>query len=123
MLHEPVGRLRFGLDVATAAVRRGRQRYDELALPFAVRTLGRNRAQTMPTRFAGVPVPATLSTWDDLSWTHVQLDEAGYLDVDATAPAAASGPAYWGGARTSATVARSMWQRPVAIVVPAARLL
>jgi len=124
-LYEPVGRLRFGLDVGTVAVRRSRLHYAELTLPFAVNTLGRTRESTLPTRFVEVPPPppTEIPSWDDLSWSHVRLTAAGYLNVATTQVEVEGQPDYWGPARTSATIARSMWQRPVAVVIPIGRLL
>ncbi|MGR0221541.1 hypothetical protein [Agromyces sp. ZXT2-6] len=125
VLFEPVGRLRFGLDIATVRVRRERQQYRAMALPFALATLGRVLDDTIPTEFAQVdpPEPTEIPSWDDLSWSHVNLTAAGYLDVASTALAVQNGPDYWGPGRTSATIARSMWQRPVAVVIPVRRLL
>ncbi|MGD9990490.1 hypothetical protein [Pseudonocardia sp.] len=125
VLHEPVGRLRFGFDVATASVRRGRQPYGEMPLPFALRSMGRTREAALPTKFVRVPIPpiTAIPTWDDLSWSHATLGPGGYVDVTATRPRVTSGPDWWGPGATSATIARSLWQRPVAVVVPARRLL
>ena len=125
VLFEPVGRLRFGLDVGTTRVRRERQRYGTMPLPFAMGTLGRNQADTLPTQVVEVPPPppTAIPRWDDLSWTHVSLTAAGYLNVATTAVTVQNGPDYWGPGRTSATIARSMWQKPVAVAIPVGRLL
>jgi hypothetical protein len=125
VLYEPVGRLRFGLDVATTRIRRERQQHRTMALPFALHTLDRVLSDTVPTEFVEVPPPppTEIPGWDDLSWTHVRLTAAGYLNVATTAVTVHSGPDYWGPGRTSATIARSMWQKPVAVVVPVRRLL
>ena len=125
LLFEPVGRLRFGLDVATVRVRRERQQYRAMALPFALTTLGRVLDDTIPLEFVEVPPPppTQIPGWDDLSWSHVNLTDAGYLNVASTAVSVADGPDYWGPGRTSATIARSLWQKPVAVVLPVRRLL
>jgi hypothetical protein len=125
VMYEPVGRLRFGLDVGTVSVRRARLHYAELALPFAVHTLGRTTESHLPTRFVEVqpPPPTEIPRWDDLSWSHVRLGQSGYLNVSTTQVTVEDGPDYWGPGRTSATIARSMWQKPVAVVIPIGRLL
>jgi hypothetical protein len=125
VLYEPVGRLRFGLDVATVAVRRGRRLLDQLALPFALSSLGRTGADFLPPRFEPVPPPppTAIPEWDDFSWSHVERTTAGYVNASTTQVTVADGPDYWGSDRTSATIARSMWQKPVAVVIPVGRLL
>jgi hypothetical protein len=125
LLYEPVGRLRFGLDVATVQIRRTRRAYAQLALPFALLTLDRSAAEMLPGQFVEVPPPppTAIPSWDDLSWSHVNLTTSGYIDVVRTSVAVEDGPDYWGAGRTSATIARAMWQKPVAVVIPVARLL
>jgi hypothetical protein len=63
------------------------------------------------------------ATWDDLSWVHMTLDGRGYINVDLTSPGVAESPNYWSASRDSASIARSFWQKPIAAVVPAARIL
>jgi hypothetical protein len=53
----------------------------------------------------------------------VRLTVAGYLNVVSTSVTVQDGPDYWGPDRTSATIARSMWQKPVAVVIPVRRLI
>jgi hypothetical protein len=124
VLAEPVGQMRFGLDVATAKVRSGR-RQPPVRSRFALRALGREEVPRPRTALSYIPPPppTQIPSWDELSWEHVHLDDAGYLDVDATDLAVLNGPDLWGVARTSATIARSAWQRPIAVVVPAERLV
>ncbi|MDH3294696.1 MAG: hypothetical protein OER95_10310 [Acidimicrobiia bacterium] len=126
VLYEPMGRLRFGLDIATASVRRKRFSLASASLTFPVQALQRSDVFAMPpVQFVAPPTapPATPAKWDDLSWSHVVTDSAGYLDVDTTSVSVTTGPDYWSTDRTSASIARSMWQKPVAAVLPARRVL
>jgi hypothetical protein len=125
VLYEVPGRVRFGLDVATAAVRRDRFAFRKAALAFPLTTLGRDAAQVLlPAHLnTGNEPPAVASTWDELSWAHMQLDAAGYIDVDLTSLAVAEAPNYWSPNRDAASIARSFWQKPIAAIVPATRVL
>jgi hypothetical protein len=126
VLHEPLGRLRFGVDVATAETRRTRFRADTASMPFPLAGSKDRGLEVMPGRRFTAPAPpvaAGLSTWDDLSASHLTWTEADYLHVDATAVSVTTGPDLWGPNRTSASIARSIWQRPVAAVLPARRVL
>jgi hypothetical protein len=125
VLFEMPGRVRFGLDIATAAVRRSRFAYATAALRFPVTSLGRSAATlALPAHLkTGNPPPVQAATWDDLSWTHMVIDGAGYIDIDASSPSVAESPNYWSSSRDSASIARSFWQKPIAAVVPAARIL
>jgi hypothetical protein len=125
VLFEAPGRVRFGLDVATAAVRRDRFDFKTAALPFPLRTLGRDATKPLlPMHLkTGNPPPGQPLRWDELSWAHMKLDAAGYIDVRASAPGVTEAPHYWSGNRDAASIARSMWQKPIAVVVPAARML
>jgi hypothetical protein len=51
------------------------------------------------------------------------LNEAGYVDFAQTNPGVSEPPALWSAARTSASVARSFMQKPVAAVISATRVL
>lgn len=126
VLYEPMGRLRFGLDIATASVRRKRFSLASASLEFPVQSLQRSEISAMPpVQFVAPPTPppTTPKRWDDLSWSHVATDTAGYLDVDATSVSVTTGPDHWSTERTSASIARSMWQKPVAAVLPARKVL
>jgi len=125
VLFEAPGKVRFGLDIATAAVRRSRFAFTTAALRFPVASLGRSApALALPGHLkTGNPPPAQAASWDDLSWSHMTLDGAGYINVAVTSPGVAETPNYWSTSRDSATIARSFWQKPIAAVVPAARIL
>jgi hypothetical protein len=94
-IYEPADALRFGLDIATAAVRRARFPFGSAALPFSLRAVGRVPGAT--------PVPAHLrsgqassggaTTWNDLSWADMILTGADYIDFARTQPAVAVIPA------------------------------
>lgn len=124
VLYEPPGRLRFGLDVATQAVRAGRRDLAAVRRPFPVEALAAGRGFPTELRPAAPPSPATpaFGTWNDLSWSHVRLSGSGHLDFMAT-PRPASGPDHWGAAKTAASVAMGLWQRPIAAVLPLQRVL
>jgi delta-aminolevulinic acid dehydratase/porphobilinogen synthase len=53
----------------------------------------------------------------------MQLDAAGYIDVEVTSLAVAEAPIYWSPNRDAASIARSFWQKPIAAIVPATRVL
>lgn len=125
VLFEAPGRVRFGLDIATAAVRRDRFAHRTAALRFPVTTLGRDATKmSLPGHLkTGNPPPAGPQHWDELSWSHMHLDAAEYIDVANTDPGVAEAPNYWSTARDSASIARSFWQKPIAAIVPAGRVL
>lgn len=125
VLFEAPGRVRFGLDIATAAVRRARFAHTTALLRFPVTALGRSAAKTaLPAHLkTGNPPPVVPLKWDELSWSHMQLDAAGYIDVASSAPGVTETPNYWSSSRDSASIARSFWQKPVAAIVPSARVL
>ena len=123
VIYEPVGRLRFGLDVGTAAVRQARR--DALALSHAFPIVALQRPFTpLPPRIVPplVPIPGQPARWDDLSWSHMQLDGAGYIDFSKTIVIQGQ-PDYWGAGKTAASLARSFWQKPIAAVLPLARVV
>lgn len=122
VLYEPVGRLRFGLDVATVATRSARRNTSREALHFPVRALGRDERVVLLHSRTPAPVSSAPATWDDLSWSHLRLSDANYVDFSLQL-AIAGQPDYWGAAKTSASLARSFWQKPVAGVLPLARVL
>ena len=125
VLYEVPGRVRFGLDIATAAVRRDRFAFRTAALAFPLASLGRDPAMVLlPEHLqTGNAPPAHASTWDELSWAHMQLDGAGYIDVDLTSLSVTEAPNYWSASRDAASIARSFWQKPIAAVLPATRVL
>jgi hypothetical protein len=125
-IYEPAGAFRFGLDIATAAVRRARFGYRSAALPFALRAMGRTVGENPVPRHLQVFAPPILTgptKWNDLSWKDMVLNEAGYVDFAQTNPGVSEPPALWSAARTSASVARSFMQKPVAAVISATRVL
>ena len=124
VIYEPVGQLRFGLDVGTAQVRLERQAYSTLPLPFPVAALGRDYSHVKARPSAPVVPPSTQpDKWSDLSWSHVQpISGANYLKFNKNINI--SGEAdLWGGSKTSATIARALWQKPIAAVLPLKRIL
>ncbi|HEX6197681.1 MAG TPA: hypothetical protein VFZ37_17325 [Jiangellaceae bacterium] len=128
VLYEPANRFRFGLDIATYGARTSRRDLGRAPMPFPLATLvASHRAVRIRSvrDFWNVP-PAPVGPVprdpDDLSWEHVTLDAAGYIDVD-QAISFADGSDLLGPARTSASIARATLQRPVAAVVPARRMV
>lgn len=125
VLYEPPGRLRFGLDIGTQAARTERRDLSAVRRPFPVAALATGRGFATELRDLRVPLaPATppFGTWNDFSWSHVRTGASGHLDFSAT-PRPASGPDHWGTAKTAASVALGLWQRPIAAVLPLQRVL
>jgi hypothetical protein len=60
--------------------------------------------------------------WDELSWAHLVPLATGYIDVsqDKSVPLS---PNHLGASKTSASMARAFWQKPVAGVLPLKRVL
>jgi len=124
-IYEPAGALRFGLDIATAGVRRARFPFATAALPFSLNAVGRViGANPVPAHLRlGQAVTGSAATWNDLSWADMVLSGSAYVDFSATNPVVTEPPALWSASRTSASVARSFLQKPVAAVISAARVL
>lgn len=122
VIYEPMGRLRFGLDVATAQVRRNRIPITMQAQPFpmAHRDVA-TRVAPPRVQMQAAPQLGQLQSWDDLSWSHMQLT-GGYINV-ARNISVKNGDALWGQGKTSASLARSFWQKPIAAVMPFSRVL
>jgi hypothetical protein len=122
VIYEPAGRLRFGLDVATVATRQKRRNTTLESQRFPVRALGRDERAVLMHSRSPQPVPINADSWDDLSWLHMSLSTAGYIDFSRVISIAGQ-PDYWGVSKTSASLARSFWQRPIAAVLPMKRVL
>jgi hypothetical protein len=125
VLYEVPGRVRFGLDIATAAVRRDRFGFRTAPLAFPLATLGRDATKPLlPAHLrTGNPPPFQPLAWDELSWAHMRLDGAGYIDMVLSFPGVTEAPDYWSVNRDGASIARSFWQKPIAAVLPATRVL
>lgn len=103
-IYEPPARLRFGLDVGNTGIRAARP-----LVPDAVLAL---------------PSAPALERWDDLSWAHMRIGDAGYVDFAKTLPLPAQETEdHWGPGKQSAGLARSFWQKPLAALLPLARVL
>jgi hypothetical protein len=124
-IYEPAGRVRFGLEVGSAQVRKDRFLTRAAALQFPLAALGRDEmASRLPAHFTGGgKASASITKWDELSWSHMRLDAAGFIDFEATGPSVTETPNHWSGSRDSATVARSFWQKPVAAILAAKRVV
>jgi hypothetical protein len=129
VIYEPTGRYRFGLDVATHAVRGARREARAIAgepfplLTFKDRQQHRVRPSESPQSGGGATAPAVPPSWNDLSWSHVQLDAASYVDPTQEIHPAAGDAGQWGAQAHAATLASVTFQKPVRIVVPARRML
>lgn len=123
VIYEPPGRMRFGLDIGERQVRLDR-RDDSLIrhrFPVSGQALSHPASRILKTGPVMAP-PAQPQSWSDLSWSHVRQTGAGYLDfTDTVRPI--TGPDHWSAAKTSASVAISLWQKPVAAVLPLKRVL
>src|SRR5262249_37587361 len=124
-IYEPAGALRFGLDIPTAGVRRARFPFATAALPFSLKAVGRTPGHSpVPVHLkSGQPAHAGADKWNDLSWADMTLTDAGYIDFVRTQPAVSEPPPLWSASRTSAALARSFLQKPVAAVISAAKVL
>jgi hypothetical protein len=83
--------------------------------------LGRTERRVRLRRDPPVPVSSSPAKWDDLSWWHVSRTAAGYVDFTSrfTVPGETD---LWGVDKTSASVARSFWQKPLMVVLPLRRI-
>ncbi|MEM7176693.1 MAG: hypothetical protein AAF503_03220 [Pseudomonadota bacterium] len=124
VLMEPVGGLRFGLDVSSAEVRAKRQGTAGLGYAFPMQSVRRAYRPLPPSDNLSAPfeAPGPPSDWGELSWSHMRLTESGHIDFSKTI-AIEGAPNYWGRAKTSASVARSFLQQPIAAVLPLSRVL
>lgn len=123
VIYEPPGRMRFGLDVGTQARRLGARNEALIRRPFPIAALGKGRLYAKePSRRLPTAPPAVPASWDDLSRSHVRMWASGYVDFSSS-PRPATGADWWGAGKTSATIARSIWQKPIAAVLPLARVL
>lgn len=133
VIYEPAGRLRFGLDIGSAAVRRDRRDERSIAHGFALAALT-DRPYRATQRYEGRAAPpangadpaapplSAITDWDELSWAHAPLQGSGYIDLSSAIPAPIS-PNHLGPDRTSASVARAFWQKPIAGVLPVRRVI
>jgi hypothetical protein len=128
VLYEPADRFRFGLDIATYGKRTSRHDLGRAPMPFPLATMVASRRAV---RIRGVqdfwkvppePVESQPKNPDDLSWEHVTLDAARYIDFDRRVQFT-EGPDLLGLTSTSASIARATLQRPISAVVPAKRML
>ena len=124
VIYEAVGRLRFGLDVGTAQVRRERRQTGTLghAFPMAALQTTEKLLPHVTNAVTYVPPPPQPTNWDELSWTHMQIGPSKYVDFSKTISISGQ-PDFWSSGKTSASLARSFWQKPVAAVLPLARVV
>lgn len=130
VIYEPAGRLRFGLDVGSLAVRQARR--DEAVMTYGFKMKGLPDRPYRPQlpfegrrRTLGADVAPPLSQiqgWDELSWAHLVPLGSGYINV-AEGKSVPLSPNHLGASRTSASMARAFWQKPVAGVLPLKRVL
>lgn len=118
VIYEPLGRLRFGLDVANTRVRKERRDMSTQYYGFKVGTVDRLVSPQAPdnnliSAAVSPPPVSSLTKWDDFSWQHVQLNDADYIDFSKNITVR-SEPAYWSAAKNSAGIARSFLQKPLA---------
>lgn len=127
LLYEPTGRPRFGLDIATYAVRQARRNLVRAPVGFPLAALdpGRRAARIFPAAVLGevpTPVGPVPATTDDLSWEQMQLLPSGYIDFG-RAVAIGDGSDVWGPSRDGGSIARATIQKPVCAVVPARKMM
>ena len=125
VIYEPAGELRFGLDVATAEVRRAR--FDDAAHSIgfeavslaSVHSLSAVKSRASQKTAVSIPPANNVTNTDDLSWSHMDLTTSNYIDFSKNLP----GIELWSNSKTSASTARSFWQKPIAGVLPLARVV
>lgn len=128
VLYEPAERFRFGLDIATYGKRTSRRNLGRAPMPFPLATMTAShravRIRSVQAFWNVSPQPTGPVPQDpnDLSWEHVTLDAARYIDFGRQVQFA-DGSDLLGPARTSASIARATLQRPISAVVPAKRML
>jgi hypothetical protein len=128
VLYEPANRFRFGLDIATYGTRTSRRALRRAPMPFPLATIKASHRgvliRSVEDFWNSTPQPTGPVPKDpnDLSWEHVTLDAAGYIDFDRQI-SFADGSDLLGPARTSASIARATLQRPISAVIPAKRML
>lgn len=128
VIYEPTGVFRFGLDIATYGTRRSRRSLGRAPMPFPLVTMDASqravRIRSVQAFWNAPPEPIgpVPQDPDDLSWEHVTLDAARYIDFGREI-SFADGSDLLGPARTSASIARATLQRPISAVVPAKRML
>ena len=130
VIYEPAGRLRFGLDVGSLAVRQARR--DEAVMTYGFRMKGMQDRPYRPqlpfegrkraVQVDGAPPLSQIQGWDELSWAHLVPLATGYIDVSQNKSVPLS-PNHLGASKTSASMARAFWQKPVAGVLPLKRVL
>jgi hypothetical protein len=113
VFYEPMGHLRFGLDVGNTNARERARDLTRISLAFPISAAG--NAKSTAKRPKGGTTPN--KTWADLSTGDVQMFSTGYVDFEHTLDAR-EGIDLWGAKRSSASLARSLWQKPIAGFVP-----
>ncbi len=123
VIYERPGRLRFGMDVANAVVRAARADLTVRRYAIKTQTLRQEFRQSPPMVLAppAAPPPSPANP-DDLSWSHAPLTGSNHIDFGRNVAFGAP-PQHWNNAKTSASLARAMWQKPVAGVLPLRRVL
>ena len=123
VIYEAPGRLRFGMDVATAAVRVARTDFAARRYAIPMQHLNTVFRQAPPQVLSPPePPPPTPATPSDLSWSHAHLTISGHIDFSENITIT-NFPELWNDSKTSASLARAMWQMPVAGVLPLKRVL
>jgi len=122
VIYEPIGQLRFGLDIATAAIRQ--ERFVKHSHSIGFEAVGfpplHSRAASQQ-RLSNISAPpsSSVSNSDDLSWSHIEpLHDSAYVNFSKTVPSLAA----WTNNKNSASMARSFWQKPIAGILPFARV-
>jgi len=127
VIYEPLGQLRFGLDIANAEIRNQRRDLSQQFYGFKLGSIDRlvsPRAPAMNLVQAATPPPSAsnIDSWDDFSWSHVAPDEAGYVNFNKNV-STATGKDFWSADKHAAGIARSFMQKPLAAYMPISRVL
>jgi hypothetical protein len=118
VFYEPMGHLRFGLDVGNTDTRERSRDTSRISLGFPIAAAGHDKSTAKRPKGE----TASAKRWADLSSGDVDVLSSGYVNFDDEL-SKRENKDLWGATRNSASLARSLWQMPIAGFVPLASLV